>query len=90
MPRDGVGDLGVGVGDLGEGAGDLAPGVGDLGTGVEAGVGLFTDGAGVWAFDGTGVGVLEGGAGDFADAGVATGVAVAVPSLVSGICWPCL
>lgn len=96
IPRDGVGDFGVGVGDLGPGVGDLAAGVGDLGpgvgdlgigveAGVEAGVGLFMDDAGVWALDGTGVGVLEGGAGDFAGAGVAAGVAAGVVAAVLGI-----
>lgn len=75
------------------GVGDLTPrgGVGDLGTGVEAGVdagvGLFRDGAGVWGLDWTGVGVLEGGAGDLGGAGVA---ALGCPSLASGMVSPCL
>lgn len=70
----------------------MGTGVGDLGTGVEAGVeagvGLFMDGAGVWALDGTGVGVLEGGAGDFGGTGAAA--VLGCPSLGSGICSPCL
>lgn len=68
----GVGDLGVGVGDFadwgGVGVGDLIDGAG--------GVGVFTDGTGVWGFDGGGAGVL---------------VDLAVcPSLGSGISSPSL
>jgi len=80
-----------GVGDLEnrveEGGRDV--GVGDFGgtgveAGVEAGVGLFTDGAGVEA----GVGVFVDGAGvtDLGGAGVA---GLDWPSRGSGTCSPC-
>lgn len=90
----GVGDFWVGVGDLGAWAPNLGVGVGDLGAGVDAGVGVFVDGAGVWDLEGAGVGVLDGGAGDLG-AGVAAGVTQGVailgcPSLGSGIFSPCL
>lgn len=84
MNLGGVGDL-----TLRGGVGDFGVGVGDLEIGVEAGVGLFMDGAGVWVLEGVGVGVLEGGAGDFGSTGMVA-AALACPSLGSGIFSPCL
>lgn len=83
MNLGGVGDLALlgGVGDLGAGEGDFTDrgGVGVEGSVYGAGVGLFMDGAGVWAFE----------AGGAEDLGAVVGLAIC-PNLGSGTSSPSL